>query len=136
MRAAGLAAFLAVLMVALPAPAAELVLYETDTCAWCIKWHRDIGHRYANTKAGHLLPLRRVDMMKPLPADLAAIAHISSTPTFVLVECGREVGRVVGYGGEGAFWRKLADAVNEWGPRAEPCAQSAPTSRASRPPVS
>lgn len=115
MRAAGPAALLALILAAAsPASAAELVLYETDACAWCIKWHRDIGVRYANTKAGHLLPLRRVDMLRPLPADLAAIPHISLTPTFVIVECGHEVGRVVGYNTEPSFWRELAREVNRW----------------------
>ncbi|MBC7905363.1 MAG: hypothetical protein H7Y60_01275 [Rhodospirillaceae bacterium] len=112
MRAA--AGLLALLIVATPARAAELVLYETHACAWCIKWHRDVGARYADTKAGHLLPLRRVDMFKPLPADLAAIPQIAATPTFVVVDCGREVGRVVGYSTEAVFWDELADVVNGW----------------------
>ncbi|MBX9635786.1 MAG: hypothetical protein K2X44_12455 [Magnetospirillum sp.] len=115
MRRAGRAALL-VLMVAaaFPVQAAQLVLYETQSCPWCKRWQRDIGGRYAETKAGHLLPLRRVDMQKPLPADLAAIPHVAAIPTFVLVQCGREVGRVVGYSNEATFWNALADVVNDW----------------------
>ncbi|MBC7954026.1 MAG: hypothetical protein H7Z12_19685 [Rhodospirillaceae bacterium] len=114
MRAVGLLV-LAVLLSVSPAWAAELVLFETPTCPWCIKWHRDIGVRYDNTKAGHLLPLRRVDMLKPLPADIAALPHVASIPTFVIVQCGQEVGRVVGYSSEASFWRELAEALNEAG---------------------
>lgn len=101
------------LLAAFPARAAELVLFETPNCPWCIKWHRDIGARYDNTKAGHLLPLRRVDMFKPLPAEIAALPRVAAIPTFVIVECGQEVGRVVGYSTEASFWSALADALNE-----------------------
>ncbi len=99
---------------AMPVQAAELVLYETSSCAWCIRWHKDIGGRYADTKAARLLPLRRVDMLKPTPPDLRGIDRPHATPTFVIVECGREHGRIVGYSLESRFWSQLADAVNEW----------------------
>jgi len=108
---------LAVLLaLAIPAEAAELVMYETGTCAWCLRWHKDIGDRYAGTKAARLLPLRRVDMEKPTPADLAGIDRPHATPTFVIVACGREQGRIVGYSLQTRFWNQLADALNEVGP--------------------
>lgn len=35
---------------------------------------------------------------------LAALPGILYTPTFVLMDGGREVGRIVGYPGEDLFW--------------------------------
>lgn len=115
MRAAGLAALgLLAVAAACPVRAAELVAYETPNCAYCIRWQRDIGQHYATTKAGQLLPLRRVDMSQPIPADLAAIPTVRAIPTFVLVECGHEIGRVTGYGSASGFWNDLARLVNGW----------------------
>ena len=46
------------------------------------------------------------------PADLAFIEVERLTPLFVLVEKGREIGRIRGYPGEDHFWG-LLDALIE-----------------------
>ena len=51
--------------------------------------------------------LRRVDITKPWPADLAEIAPERLTPTFVLVHDGRELDRLRGYPGDDFFWGLL-----------------------------
>jgi hypothetical protein len=53
--------------------------------------------------------LRRVDFAGPRPADLAAIPNVVYTPTFVLLEDGKEVGRIVGYSGDEIFWSLLIE---------------------------
>lgn len=115
MRAAGRAALLALVLAGLgpePARAAELVLFETPTCPWCIKFHREVGGRYAGTVAGRLLPLRRVDVTKPRPADLRVLGSVRSIPTFIIVDCGREAARITGYSTEPSFWSELTTVVN------------------------
>lgn len=116
MRAAGLAAFLvlagAAAFEAAPVRAAELVVFETETCPWCIRWNRDVGGQYGGTRAGALMPLRQVDPGQPLPADLKTIDAVRSIPTFVVMDCGREIGRIVGYRGAAAFWEALAGLVS------------------------
>jgi hypothetical protein len=51
--------------------------------------------------------LRRVDLDGGMPAELAHLRPVSFTPTFVLLEEGREVGRIQGYPGEMHFWGLL-----------------------------
>jgi thioredoxin-related protein len=92
------------------AAAAELLMFDSPTCPWCLKWHREIGPVYAQTDEGRLLPLRRVDLARARPQDLAGLEPVKATPTFVVLSCGREIGRIVGYGGEDAFYGEL-DAI-------------------------
>jgi hypothetical protein len=105
-----------------PAPAlsaAELLMFETRYCEWCEQWRADVGVVYAKTPEGRAAPLRRVDLDGPRPADLADVGNVIYTPTFVLLDRGREVGRILGYPGESHFWgllgvllRKLEDGAS------------------------
>jgi len=52
-------------------------------------------------------PLRRVDVMQTIPPDLAFIEVERLTPLFVLVDKGREIGRIRGYPGDDNFWGLL-----------------------------
>jgi len=92
-----------------PLAAAELVVFETAGCPHCARWNREIAPIYPKTDEGKRAPLRRVDLAVPRPADLAAIGGIVYTPTFVLMDEGREIGRIVGYGGDEIFWSLLAE---------------------------
>ena len=89
------------------AAAAELVMFEQAGCSWCEAFNRDIGATYANTEEGLRAPLRRVDIAQGVPPDLAFIDVERLTPLFVLVDKGREIGRIRGYGGRDAFWMQL-----------------------------
>lgn len=107
-----------------PARAAELVMFEQAGCPWCARFDRDIAPTYKKTEEGLRAPLRRVDIDKPLPPDLAFIHVERLTPLFVLVDKGREIGRIRGYPGEESFWMQLAvlfqklDAAGTGGERA------------------
>lgn len=96
---------------ALPAAAAELVMVEQDGCAWCEAWDEEIGSIYDRTPEGRLAPLRRVDIHEPLPSDLSFIGGLVFTPTFVLVDGDREIGRINGYPGEDFFWGLLHELL-------------------------
>ena len=91
-----------------PAWAAELVMFRKDGCAWCEQFDKDIAPIYPHTPEARCAPLRHVDIHGAWPDDLAAIKGIVFTPTFVLVEDGREVARRIGYPGEDFFWGLLA----------------------------
>jgi len=91
-----------------PAVAAELVLFESAGCAWCLAWHAEIGEIYPKAPESQIAPLRRIDIHQERPADLADVRGIVYTPTFVLMEAGEEVGRITGYAGEEFFWGLLA----------------------------
>jgi len=48
-----------------------------------------------------------VDIGAARPSDLEFIGGIVDTPTFVLVENGKEIGRFVGYPGRDVFFGKV-----------------------------
>lgn len=100
-------ALLAMWLPAEGARAAELVMFETDGCPWCEAWDREVGVVYDRTEAGRRAPLRRVALDAPRPADLGHIDNIVYTPTFVLLDEGREIGRILGYPGDNHFWGLL-----------------------------
>ena len=89
------------------ARAAELVMFEQAGCAWCKAFDSEVGNIYGKTEDGLRAPLRRVDIAQAVPGDLAFIQVERLTPLFVLVDKGREIGRIRGYGGRDMFWTQL-----------------------------
>lgn len=98
---------LGLLVLSWPGYAAELVMFESDSCEWCEKWHEEIGVVYAKTTEAKIAPLRRVSIEDPMPGDLVQVRAVHYTPTFVVMENGEEVGRILGYPGEDFFWGLL-----------------------------
>ena len=108
-----LAALVLVLLSAPAARAAELVMFEQKGCVWCQRFDRDIAPAYEKTDEGRRAPLRRVDIAKAMPPDLAFVRRERFTPVFVLVDNGREFGRIRGYPGDTFFWGLLAGMVEK-----------------------
>jgi hypothetical protein len=95
--------------------AAELVMFRSDGCPWCAKWDREIGPTYPKTEFNRRAPLRQVNLdHDPKPAFNHAPIHY--TPTFVLVEGDREVGRIEGYPGDEFFWARLENLLDKLPP--------------------
>jgi len=103
---------LAAMLATWPARAAELIMFERAGCPWCEAFDREIAPIYPKTASGKRAPLRRVDIFGKLPPDLAFVQVERITPVFVLVDQGRELGRIRGYPGEDHFWG-LFDAMVE-----------------------
>ena len=93
-------------MLACAAQAAELVMFRRDGCPWCAKWDREIGPIYPKTEFNIRAPLRHVNLDHDRDVGLVH-APIHYTPTFVLAEGGKEVGRIEGYPGDTFFWPRL-----------------------------
>ena len=98
---------LAWLWLQVPARAAELVMVEQQACEWCEVWDAEVGIVYNKTAEGRIAPLRRIDIHDPMPRDLEFIRGLVFTPTFVLIDKGEEIGRILGYPGEDFFWGLL-----------------------------
>ena len=96
-----------------PAGAAELVMFEGAGCRYCALFDREIGPIYPRTAEGRLVPLRRVDIHRPVPPDLDYIEIERITPVFVLIDGGREIGRIRGYPGDESFWALFAGLFKE-----------------------
>ena len=101
------------LALAAPAGAAELIMIEQAGCHWCAVWNRQVGVVYDKTAEGKRAPLRRVDLNGEIPEDLATIRIERLTPTFILIEADREIGRIRGYPGEGFFWGLLGRMIEK-----------------------
>lgn len=95
------------------ARAAELVMFEQAGCEWCAAFNREIAPVYDKTDEGKRAPLRRVDIAQKTPQDLTFIDAERLTPLFVLVDAGREVGRIRGYPGEDNFWGLLGVLIRK-----------------------
>jgi hypothetical protein len=115
--AAACIGFFAVVLhgVAVPAPAsaAELLMFEEAGCPWCIKWHNEVGPAYPRSPEGKRAPLRRLDIRAALPVGIRLDTPVRATPTFVLVDDGREVGRITGYPGPDFFWSMLDEMMKK-----------------------
>lgn len=98
-----------------PVHSAELVMIESDSCEWCEAWHEKIGPIYPKTAEGKFAPLRRIDIAADLPKELAKLRPASYTPTFVVMNNGREIARILGYPGEDFFWGLLKEALMKAG---------------------
>ena len=104
---------LAILQGAGHAQAAELIMLEEDGCPWCDRWNEDIGIVYNKSQEGQIAPLRRLNIHEHLPNDLKFLNKGRFTPTFVLVDRGREIGRIRGYPGEDFFWGYLGQLIDK-----------------------
>lgn len=93
------------------ARAAELLVLEQPGCPWCAKFDAEIAPAWPKTEEGKRVPLRRVDITKPWPEDLAGIRKERFTPTFVLIEDGEEIGRIRGYVGDEFFWYLVDELI-------------------------
>lgn len=94
---------------ALPALAAELVMVEQPGCAYCRQWDRELSDIYPKTPEGRAAPLVRVQLADAQRGEIAYdfARPVNFTPTFVLVDDGRELARIEGYPGEDFFWGML-----------------------------
>jgi thioredoxin-related protein len=100
-------AALAWLVIGLPARATELIMVERKGCHYCIEWKTQLGPIYPKTSEGAFAPLRIVDITDGTPDDVVFESRVVFTPTFILVEGGRELARIEGYPGEDFFWGLL-----------------------------
>lgn len=85
----------------------ELLMFEEPGCPWCRRWRAEVGPGYAASDEGRRAPVRSIALHGPPPAGIKLAGRVTHSPTFVLVEDGREVGRIVGYPGEDFFWGLL-----------------------------
>ena len=105
------ASLILALLLASTAHAAELVMFEQKGCVWCQKFDREIAPAYDKTTEGKRAPLHRVDIADPVPTNLVFIKRERFTPVFVLIDEGREIGRIRGYPGDTFFWGLLANLI-------------------------
>ena len=93
--------------------AAELVAVMRASCPYCRAWDIEVGRVYERTQEGRTAPLRRIDIDNVGEAPYGLSEPVRYTPTFILVDDGRELGRIVGYSDEGMFWGLLSGLLSK-----------------------
>ena len=109
----GMAAAFALASVVATAHAAELVMFERSGCPWCGRWDAEVASAYTKTAEGKRAPLRRHSLDKGQPTDIALERPVRYTPTFVLVDNGKEVGRMMGYPGRRYFYPEIQGLLDK-----------------------
>lgn len=112
-------------VLAAQAVAAQLLMFEEPGCPWCRKWRQEVGPGYPHSPEGKRAPLRTIDLTRPLPPGVTLAKPVRASPTFVLVEDGQEVGRIVGYPGPDFFWPMLDDLIAKLAPERSPAGHGA-----------
>ncbi|MEW6767935.1 MAG: thioredoxin family protein [Pseudomonadota bacterium] len=102
-----MAVLAAAAMLPAKARAAELLMFESRSCIYCLRWERDVGSLYDKTAEAKVLPLRRVDVDRQSASGVTLQSPVRYTPTFVVVDQGREIGRIEGFASDDAFWGRL-----------------------------
>ena len=84
---------------------AVLVMIGDAGCPYCARFEREVAPGYRASEDGQLAPLVRRDRHDP---NIAFIPRVVYSPTFIMLIRGREIGRIVGYGGADIFWMQVA----------------------------
>lgn len=98
------------------AQASELLMFDQAGCVYCARWDRDVGSLYEKTPESKSLPLRRIDIQNQKASGVTLSTPVRYTPTFVVVDNGREIGRITGYSTDDSFWGLLDALVAKLAP--------------------
>jgi thioredoxin-related protein len=93
------------------ADAFELLMFRRVGCPWCAAWDRQIGPIYPKTELGRRIPIHFIDLDERGGPKFKLASPVHYTPTFVLLDEDREIGRIEGYPGEDFFWARLEALV-------------------------
>lgn len=93
----------------------QLLVAHDAACGDFARWQREIGPAYATSPEGRAAPLLDVSMDGPWPDGLALSSRPRQTPTFILVDEGREIGRIEGYGDAASFRAGLSRLLRQGG---------------------
>ncbi len=101
---------------ALPDSRFEVLVVEIDNCIYCGLFRRDVAPTYTASQRAKAAPMRFVDINAPDVDRLSLSAPIDSVPTVLIIENGREVGRIAGYVGPETFFHSLSRLLPDQGP--------------------
>ena len=91
----------------------RLVMVKSDYCPICQAWERDVGTVYDKSPYAPSLPLTRMEMGSAMPEGVSLQAPVVGTPTFLIIQDGREIDRQRGYDDAEMFWWWLSEHAAE-----------------------
>ena len=98
-----------ILLITVPVGAAELLMFSSDKCGYCLSFLKEVEPTYSETKYGKVMPLNviNIDVDPPDWARKAmrdgTLLPIRATPTFVLWD-NIEIVRTEGYQSKEQFY--------------------------------
>lgn len=96
-------------LVAQPKPnAVELVVFEHQDCTYCRAFRSDTLPLYRSNGQDVRAPVRFVRVEHSDTSTLNLNGRIEMVPTFVLMQNGRELGRIEGYWAPDNFFKMLS----------------------------
>ena len=93
---------------AAPATPLELLVFEVEGCDFCEVFRRDVLPQYKAAPAAARAPIRFVDINKVDTDKMALRTSVTTVPTIVLMQDGREFDRITGYVGPSNFFRMIS----------------------------
>lgn len=93
----------------------RLLMVEARGCIYCETWKREIGPGYPESAEGKAAPLLVTDINGPWPDGVALERRPVITPTFILLQGGKEMGRIEGYPGDNFFYPLIDEMLAKAG---------------------
>jgi len=90
----------------------QLVMIGEKGCPYCARWDKEVGVAYPASAEGQFAPLLRLDRSDP---EAAKFSNVLYSPTFIVLDNGVEIGRMVGYPGPDFFWGLLSRILQRAG---------------------
>lgn len=90
-----------------PSSRNELVVIEVTDCAYCRVFRRDLLPAYAASNQARDVPIRFLKVDEVSRSGSALRAPINIVPTVLVLEQGREIGRIPGLTGQDTFFRAI-----------------------------
>lgn len=75
----------------------EVIVFEIGGCQYCTAFRDNLGARYLASTTNAAAPMRYVDVGRLDPRSFQLRSDITTVPTIVLMQDGKEVDRVEGY---------------------------------------
>lgn len=78
-------------------------MVDDEGCVWCARWEEEVGPAYPKSTEGQFAPLRKINI-RDISDEIEVARRVNFTPTFLIVQEGRELARIEGYPGAHFFF--------------------------------
>ena len=90
-----------------PKTQTELVVVETPTCAYCRSFRQNLLPAYAASSRAKDTPIRFLNYKEVAKSGISLLQPISIVPTVLVIDDGREIGRIPGLTGQDLFFKSI-----------------------------
>ncbi|MEO1206777.1 MAG: thioredoxin fold domain-containing protein [Pseudomonadota bacterium] len=85
----------------------ELVVVETLDCAYCRSFRQNLLPAYAASRRAKETPIRFINYKEVRKSGISLKQPISIVPTILVLDDGREIGRIPGLTGQELFFKSI-----------------------------